>query len=121
MQPMRLKFVKTVIIRDGKVIWQNFAKSPAEDKKATFMIVFKDKNDKKTFPPFATGYARYNNLKANSSTTIAYDIPKLQKGDSIKSTWISYVLNPKIAQKLSIEDEKYTKKYIGSTAEIVIK
>jgi hypothetical protein len=119
MQPMRLKYVQTKLIRDGKTIWQNYDKSPLEDKKATFTTIFKGKNDEQVFPPFATGYIFNNNLKANSSVTISYDLPKLQSEDTIKSTWISYVVRPEMVKSLNITDEKNTKKYIGYSVELI--
>ncbi|MEA2111732.1 MAG: multiheme c-type cytochrome [Campylobacterota bacterium] len=111
--PMRLKFAKTVIIRDKKVIWSNFKQSPIEDKEATFIIVLKDAQDKPSLPNKAVGYKLNRNLKASSSKTIKYSVPKLQKGDEIKTTWISYIINPKIAKKLDITTEDIIKPYIG--------
>ena len=111
--PMRLKFAKTVITRDKKIIWSNFIKSPIEDKEATFLIVLKDINNKPTLPNKAVGYKLNQNLKASTSKTIKYKVPKLQKGDEIKTTWISYIINPKIAKKLKITDKDVTQAYIG--------
>ena len=111
--PMRLKFVKTVIKRDGKVIWSNFKKSPLEDKEATFLIVLKDKDEKPTIPNKAVGYKINQNLKAKASKTIVYNVPKLQKGDTINSEWVSYIINPKIAKKLQITTPEIVKSIIG--------
>ena len=111
--PMRLKFAKTIIKRDSKIIWSNFKKSPLEDKEATFIIVFKDDKNQKTLPNKAVGYKLNQNLKASSSKIIKYKVPKLQKGDEIVTTWISYIINPKIAKKLQITKEDIIKPYIG--------
>lgn len=118
--PMRLKYAKTVVLRDKKVIWSNFKESPQEDKEATFMIAFKDTEGKPSMPHNATGYAINQNLKAMSSKTIKYSVPKLQKGDEIETTWVSYVVNPQIAKKLGITDEEATKIYDGMKESIVI-
>jgi len=120
-QPMRLKFVKTVITRKGKVIWTNFKKSPLEDKEATFIIVFKDENGKATMPGSAHGFKINQNLEAVGNKTIQYIIPDLQKGDEVTSTWISYIINPKIAKKLQITDKDTIKAYKGAEEAIVIK
>jgi len=114
-QPMRLKFVKTIVKRKGAVIWSNFAKSPLEDKEATFIIVFKDKEGKKTMPNRAVGYKINRNLQAMQSKTVHYEIEDLKSGDLVEATWISYIINPKIAQKLKITDVSLLKEYKGSS------
>ncbi len=121
MQPMRLKFAQTEIVRFGKVVWKNFKKYPIEDKKATFTILFKNNDGKQVLPPSATGYKYKNNLKANQAKEIVYKVPELQKGDIIKSTWISYVLRPALAKTLKITDREMLKKYIGTKTKIVVK
>jgi len=119
--PMRLKFAKTVVKRDSKLIWSNFEKSPIEDKEATFIIVFKDDKDKVAMPHTAIGYKLNRNLKAMQSKTIKYKVDGLQKGDEITTTWISYVVNPKIAKKLQITTKDIIKPYIGVKESIIVK
>lgn len=121
MQPLRLKYVKTTIKRFGRVIWSNFDKDPTQDKEATFMILFKDKNDRQTFPPFATGFRFKNNLKANSTKVVTYDIPELQKGDKITSTWTSFIVRPSLVSALKLDEKEYGKKYVGKSISIEIK
>jgi nitrate reductase cytochrome c-type subunit len=111
--PMRLKFVKTVIKRDGKVIWSNFKKSPIEDKEATFLIVLKNSDDKPTLPNKAVGYKINRNLEAQASKTVRYKVPKLQKGDEVISEWVSYIVNPKVAKKLGITTPEIVNPIIG--------
>ena len=119
--PMRLKFAKTVVRRGGNVIWSNFTESPIEDKEATFIIAFKDAEDKPSMPHTAVGYKINQNLKAMSSKVIKYNVPNLQKGDEIESTWISYVVNPQIAKKLEITTKEVIEPYIGVKESIVVK
>jgi len=121
MQPMRLKYVETTVERDEKIIWKNFKKLPSEDVKATFTRLFKDDKGHRIFPPFAKSIMFDNNIKANSKKKITYKLPKLQKGDIVKSQWISYVIRPSLARSLKIEDKETTKKYIGDSVTIVIK
>ncbi|WP_321779414.1 hypothetical protein [Sulfurimonas sp.] len=111
--PMRLKFAKTVIKRGSKIIWGNFKKSPLEDKQATFIIVLQDIKGKPSLPNKAVAYKLNRNLKAMSSKTINYKVPKLQKGDEVITKWISYIVNPKVAKKLQITTKDITKQYIG--------
>jgi len=118
--PMRLKFAKTTIIRNQKIIWSNFKKSPIEDKEATFIIVFKDDKGNVTLPNKAVGYKINQNLKAVTSKVVTYDVPKLQKGDEIKTQWVSYIVNPKISKKLNITTKDIIKPYIGVEESIYI-
>jgi hypothetical protein len=120
MQPMRLKYVKTTISRDGKIIWQNFKDNPMEDNQATFTRLFKDDMDKDVYPPFATKKSYDNNIRAKSSKSIIYKVPKLQKGDKITSQWISYVIRPSLAEVLKIEDKDTTKRYIGFSTTLIV-
>jgi hypothetical protein len=119
--PMRLKFAKTVVLRKGEIIWSNFKESPQEDKEATFMIVFKDSEGKPAMPHTAVEYLVNQNLKAMSAKSVKYSVPQLQKGDEIQTTWVSYVVNPKVAQKLQITSEEATKAYIGAKESIVVR
>lgn len=118
--PMRLKFAKTIITRNSKVIWSNFKESPLEDKQATFIIVFKDDKGNNAMPYSAIDYKLNQNLKASSTKVIKYNVPKLQKGDEVKTTWISYIVNPKIAKKLDITTKDIVKPYIGNEKELYI-
>lgn len=119
-QPMRLKFVKTQILRDGKTVWSNFKKLPLEDKAATFAVIFKDRNEDSTFPPYAVGYKYNNNIDSEKVKKIVYNV-KLNKGDIIKSTWISYIIAPDIAKKLDIKTEELIKPIIGQTIQLIVK
>lgn len=119
--PMRLKFAKTVVLREDKIIWSNFKKSPLEDKEATFIIVFKDSKGNASFPHSAVGYKINQNLKAMSNKTIEYKIPNLKKGDIIKTTWVSYAINPKIAKKFELTDKKYLTPDTGLVKSITVK
>ena len=120
-QPMRLKYAKTQILRDNKVIWNNFDKNPYKDSEATFSKIFKDKNGKPSFPAYAKGYIYNTNLKAKQEKRIIYKFDDLKKGDIIKSTWVSYIIAPKIAKKLDVTDKKLTTEILGQTVQLEIK
>ena len=121
MQPMRVKFAETTVERNGNIIWKNYDKYPLEDEEAVFTRLFQNDKKRRVFPPFATSIKFNNNLKANSSKTIIYKLPKLQKGDIVKSQWISYVIRPSLAKSLKIKDKEMTKKYIGASVILEIK
>lgn len=118
--PMRLKYAKTTVSRAGKVIWSNFAKTPLEDKEATFIIVFKDDKGDSAMPHKAVAYKVNQNLKAMSSKNVKYNVDALQKGDEITTQWISHPVNPKIAKKLNISLDKAIKPYKGAKTSIVV-
>lgn len=111
--PMRLKFAKTTILRDSKIIWSNFKESPIEDEEASFIIVFKDVDGNTSMPNKAVDYKLNRNLLAKETKIIKYKVPKLQKGDEVKTLWISYIVNPQIAKKLDITTKDIVKPYIG--------
>ncbi len=120
LQPMRLKYVKTVVTRDNTVIWQNFKNTPYEDKEVTFSKLFIDENGKQVYPPKAAKVKYYTNLDTYKSKTVVYKISNLKKGDIVKSVWISYPIRPSLAKELDITDGKMTKKYIGTSAKLII-
>ena len=121
LQPMRLKYVKTVVTRDDTVIWQNFKDSPYEDKEVTFSKLFIDEKGNQVYPPKASDIKYYTNLDMDKSKTIIYKIDDLKKGDIVTSTWISYPIRPSLAKTLEITDEKLTKKYTGVSTKLEIK
>lgn len=120
-QPMRLKFVKTAISRDGNIIWSNFDKAPTDDKEATFIIAFKDSEGNPSLPGKAVEYKLNQNLEAMASKKVIYTIDDLKEGDRVTSTWISYVISPRVAQKLQITDENLIKPMKGYSVELIIK
>jgi hypothetical protein len=71
-------------------------------------------------PHTAIDYKINRNLKAKASKVIKYKVPKLKKGDEIKTKWVSYIINPKIAKKLDIKTIEYIKPYIGSEESVYI-
>jgi nitrate/TMAO reductase-like tetraheme cytochrome c subunit len=119
-QPMRLKYVETVVKRDGKVIWKNFKNTPYEDKEVTFSKLFKDEAGKQVYPPKAFAIKYYNNLDVNESKTVTYEIPDLQAGDEVISTWISYPIRPSLAKELDLHEESLVKKYVGTTVNLKV-
>jgi hypothetical protein len=117
LQPMRLKYAQTIIEREGKIIWKNFKNSPLEDKVATFTVTYKNDAGVEVLPPQAKGFLFKNNLGANQSKTIHYEVP-LQKGDKITSQWYSLIVRPELAKELGLSDE-FLKVYEGIKVQII--
>lgn len=120
-QPMRLKFVKTTITRNNEVIWSNFKESPLEDKEATFAIILEDEQKNPTIPSKAVAYKVNQNLKANGTKSVTYNIDNLKSGDIVKSAWVSYVINPNIAKKLELSNEELSKPIFGDSKTLIVK
>jgi len=81
-QPARAKFLKIIVKRDGKIIWQNFIKDPKEDKQGYFAYRFFKEGHPLIIPAEATK-GEVNNLAAKERKTLFYKIPHLQKKDEV--------------------------------------
>ena len=81
-QPARAKYLKITIERAGKVIWQNYEKSPSEDHQGYFAYRFKKQDAKIIIPATATS-GTVHNIAAKETRVLTYTIPLLQKGDKI--------------------------------------
>jgi len=81
-QPARAKYLKILIERSGKTIWQNYQKEPNEDKQGYFAYSFKKNGEKIIIPATATSGTVYN-LEAKETKVLTYETPALQKADKI--------------------------------------
>ena len=81
-QPARAKFLKVEVFRDKKKVWQNYQKDPGEDAQGYFAYRFKKNGEKVIIPAHATE-GKANNLAADETKVLHYDIPALKKGDRI--------------------------------------
>lgn len=118
LQPMRLKYAKTTITRNDKIIWTNFKISPLEDKESTFTTTYKNDAGVEVLPPQAKEFLFKNNLGVGQLKTISYEI-KLQKGDVITSKWYSLIVRPELAKELGLSEE-FNKIYEGISIKLVI-
>jgi hypothetical protein len=81
-QPARAKFLKITVLRNGKVIWQNFINDPKEDKQGYFAYRFFKGGHPLIIPAEATK-GEVNNLAAMETKTLSYKTPHLKKGDEV--------------------------------------
>ena len=81
-QPARAKYLKIEVRRDVKVIWSNYKNDPSEDTKGYFAYSFKQNGEKIIIPAHATQGEVYN-LEAKERKDLIYNIPQLQKSDTI--------------------------------------
>ncbi|MFA6742326.1 MAG: multiheme c-type cytochrome [Arcobacteraceae bacterium] len=100
LQPLRLAQLKVSILRDSKTI--NL------DTKSFARIIGKD--GKPTMPWIADSEIENNMLKANERRVINYDF-KVQKDDKIEVIFGYYTVNPKMIEKLNLQDDEESKKF----------
>ena len=81
-QPARAKYLKIMVERAGKVIWQNYQKEPSEDKQGYFAYRFKKSGEKIVIPATASS-GEVHNLEAKETKVLKYKTVALQKGDKI--------------------------------------
>ncbi|WP_456450336.1 multiheme c-type cytochrome [Hydrogenimonas sp.] len=121
-QPARMKYLKLSIVRDGKTIWQNFAKDPCEDKQGCFVTEFLDEHDRPVaIPYFAKKQGFTNNLKAKETKELVYKVPSLQKDDRIVAEMFVVLAKPSCAAAAHIDDEELTRPLLMKRAEMTVK
>jgi hypothetical protein len=82
-QPARAKYLKIEVRRADKVIWTNYKNDPSEDAQGYFAYSFKQEGKKVIIPAHATE-GKVHNLEAKERKDLAYNIPALQKADTIR-------------------------------------
>jgi len=107
-QPARSKFLKIELKRDNKTIWQNYKKSPSEDKKAYFAYSFK-KDGKKIIVPATATEGSANNLDTKESKTLTYTIPNLKKGDKIVISFYVQLAKSDCTKAIELEEKSLLK------------
>jgi len=98
--PMRLLVLKVSTIKDGKVV---------ESKSVKFMKIL-GKDGKPTPPWLANSILKNSMIKAKEKRVIKFDIKKIDY-DSIEATLGYYLINPKIAKKLGIDEKSKLLKF----------
>ena len=81
-QPARAKYLKIEVRRADKVLWTNYEKDPSEDTQGYFAYTFKKEGKKIIIPAHAT-QGEVHNLEAKERKNLEYNIPALQKSDTI--------------------------------------
>ena len=82
-QPARAKFLKIEVLREGKVIWENYTDDPNEDTQGYFAYSFKQKGEKVIIPAHADE-GKVHNLLAKETKVLSYTVAELQSGDKIR-------------------------------------
>jgi DNA-directed RNA polymerase subunit RPC12/RpoP len=100
LQPLRLAQLKITILRDGKNI--------ELETKSFARIIGKD--GKPTMPWLADSEVANNMLKANENRIINYDF-QIQKDDKIEVIFGYYTVNPKMIEKLNLQNDEESKKF----------
>jgi len=119
-QPARVKYLRVKVIRDGKVVWQNYKKNPKEDKGAFFELRFKDKSGKRVIIP-ANAYSREsNNLDINETKTLKYRDIELKKGDIIEVTLFVRFAKEDCLSVIDLKDSKFKRAEIIKSLKKVV-
>lgn len=100
LQPLRLAQLKVTVLRDGKNI---------EFETKSFARII-GKEGKPTMPWIADSEVKNNMLKANERRVINYDF-QIQKNDKIEVIFGYYTVNPKMIEKLNLQDDEESKKF----------
>ena len=109
-QPARMKFIHVKVLRDGKVVWQNYTTDPMQDKQAVFVTEFSGKDGKLVnIPAFACGILFENNIDAKETKILTYNNIDLQKGDTVEVELWLYLSKPSCSEVLDLEDKSITK------------
>ena len=106
-QPARAKFIKVEVVRNGKVVWQNFKTSPSEDKQGYFAYFFRKDGKEVTLPAYAT-HAEAHNLEAKETKVLHYAIANLQKGDEVKVGLYVQLAKDACSGVVNLEDSNLT-------------
>ncbi|BDY13644.1 multiheme c-type cytochrome [Hydrogenimonas cancrithermarum] len=121
-QAARMKYLKLKVIRDGKVIWENFKTDPMEDKQATFVTEFADEHGKRVaIPYFAKKRGFVNNLGAKEKKEFVYKVPSLHKNDRIVAEMYVILAKPSCAAVLDLEDKTLTEPILMKKVETIVK
>jgi len=105
-QPARAKYFHIVVKRGDKIIWQNYKKSPQEDKKAYFAHFFKKDNKESIIPSDATS-GKVHNIEANKSKILKYTIPNLKKGDLIEVDYFVQYAKTDCTKAIKLKDKSF--------------
>jgi len=106
-QPARAKYLQISIIRDGKIIWQNYKTSPKEDKKGYFAYSFKQDNHSIIIPATATQRFEHN-LNAKETKVLHYHIPLLQKNDKVEVSLYVILAKDECSRVINLKDKILT-------------
>ncbi len=107
-QPARAKFLRIEISRVEKVIWKNYEKEPSEDEQGYFAYSFKQDGKEVIIPAHSTE-STVNNVEAKTSKILSYDIPLLQKGDSVRVGLYVQLAKSDCVKVIELDDSNLTK------------
>jgi len=105
-QSARAKYIKATLFKDGKVIWQNYKKSPSEDKKGYFSSFYKKDGKIIIVPNLATG-SKFNNIDGNNTKVLKYSVPS--DAESLEISLFATLAKSECAKVIKDLDSNYTK------------
>jgi len=106
-QAARVKYLQIEILSNGKTIWQNYQKSPKEDKQGYFSSSFTIGDHPVIIPAKATK-SSFNNLDTKEKRELKYKIPELSKGDRVIVKLFVILAKPECLSVIELEDKSIT-------------
>jgi len=104
-QVARLNYLQLNVKRDGKIIWQNYKKSPTQDKQGSFKIDFLGADGKPVvIPAFAYKRGFVNNIQAKETKKLIYTVPNLKAGDIVTASMYVILAKPSCWKTLNLQD-----------------
>ena len=107
-QPARAKYLKIMLKREGKVIWQNYQNDPSEDTQGYFAYRFK-RDGKKVIIPAGATEGMAHNLGAKETQVLKYALPSLKRGDEITVQLYVQLAKSDCAAVIDLNDSNLTK------------
>jgi len=106
-QPARVKFLKIEIVRAGEIVWKNYNKQPNEDAQGYFAYSFKQDTKDIIIPAHATS-GKVHNLEAQEHQVLNYNIPALEKGDTVSVRLYVQLAKSECLKVVDLEDSNLT-------------
>jgi hypothetical protein len=107
-QPARAKYLKIMLKREGKVIWQNYQDDPYEDTQGYFAYRFKQ-NGKKAIIPAGATEGTAHNLGAKEAQVLEYILPSPKQGDEVIVEFYVQLAKSECAAVVDLSDSNLTK------------
>jgi nitrate reductase cytochrome c-type subunit len=119
-QPARAKYLHISLIRNSKIVWQNYKNKPSEDKQGYFAYSFKADNHPIIIPATATSGGS-NNINADETKVLKYKVDSIKKGDTIKVDYYVQLAKDDCVSVITLKDKSIIKPQLIKTITFQVK
>ncbi len=116
-QSARVKYIEATLFKDGKIVWQNYKKSPSEDKEGYFSSFYK-KNGKRIIIPNLATSSKFNNIEGNSTKVLRYKVPS--GAESLDVSLFAILAKRECSKIIKDLDINYTKPILIKSIKVKI-